>query len=261
MRNCFVISPIGQKHSKEWKHAGLVLNYIIRPALEQDGGFVVQRADESGHAGMITVHVVNSILEADLVVADLSFLNANVFYELGLRHSTKRPTIHLASTETVLPFDNADHRTIFYDIGDWQTHEAARQTLKDYATAVFRPEYLVTNPVTLAEAHHANRRQRQVIESIGNWVHVLQQKLDTFTEEPPAGHITREYFRRFTTEHRGQILEIVQAIRRRIEDPASRPAPSEVPQVEDVLMRLGAIEQMVLSNRLPPYMPDGALVQ
>lgn len=261
MRQCFVISPIGQKHSKVWKHAELVLNYIIRPALEDGNAFVVRRADDNSHAGMITVQVVNCILEADLVVADLSFLNPNVFYELGLRHSTKKPTIHLASNDTVLPFDNADHRTIFYDIDDWQSHQTALQTMREYAATICQPEYLVTNPVTIAEAHHANKRQREVIESIGNWVHVLQEKLDGLIDEPPSGHITRDYFRRFTSEHREQILEIVRAIRRRIDDPATKPDPHAVPQVRDVLQRLGVIENIVLSNRPSPFMPDGALVQ
>ena len=49
---------------------------------------------------------------AGLVVCDLSFHNPNVFYELSLRHSTKRPTIHIIRKRDGIPFDVNDFRTI-----------------------------------------------------------------------------------------------------------------------------------------------------
>lgn len=141
------MSAIGEPGSEERKHADIVLNYIIKEAADE-AGYDVVRGDDVGRSSMITVDIVNALLDADLVVADLSFHNPNVFYELGLRHSTGRPTIHVASLGTDLPFDNADHRAIFFDVFDWHSHQDARRMLKRQIEAAERND--VTNPVTVA---------------------------------------------------------------------------------------------------------------
>ena len=66
---------------------------------------------------MITTQVVERLLEADLVVADLSGLNANVFYELAIRHAIfEKPVVHIIATEAVkrMPFDVNQVRAIPY---------------------------------------------------------------------------------------------------------------------------------------------------
>jgi hypothetical protein len=65
---------------------------------------------------MIGDRVISDIINAELVVADLTELNQNAFYELGIRHSTEKPTIHVARAETTLPFDTVSHSTIFVDL-------------------------------------------------------------------------------------------------------------------------------------------------
>jgi hypothetical protein len=52
-----------------------------------------------------------SDINAELVLADLTDLNANALYQLGIRHATQKPAIHVARFGTVLPFDNALSRT------------------------------------------------------------------------------------------------------------------------------------------------------
>jgi hypothetical protein len=92
-----------------------------------------------------------------VVVADLTDLNANAFYELGIRHSTELPTIHIAAAGTILPFDNIAHRTIFVDLTDWFSTEQARKQLADSARAIKDPKFKVTNPITQANASFAMR--------------------------------------------------------------------------------------------------------
>src|SRR4051812_37914617 len=117
-RLCFVVGPIGTAGSAERKHADMMLNAVIKPVLEGDGfNYHVKRADEDTAPGMIGDRVISDILAADLVIADLTDLNPNAFYELGIRHSTQKATIHLAKAETKLPFDNMTHSTIFIDVG------------------------------------------------------------------------------------------------------------------------------------------------
>jgi|SRR5579871_3246401 len=132
---CFVVGPIGKDGSVERKHSDLLLNAIIKYVLQGDEfGFIVKRADEDADPGMIGDRVVSDIINAELVVADLTDLNPNAFYELGIRHSTLKPTIHVARAGTALPFDTVAHRTIFIDLTDWHSIEQASNLLRCIAS-------------------------------------------------------------------------------------------------------------------------------
>jgi hypothetical protein len=114
---CFYISPIGEENSEHRKHADLFLGALVEPAAEKLGLSVV-RADRIGEPGMITGQIIAHILNAGLVVADLSHHNPNVFYELCLRHATRKPTIHLCRRADRIPFDISQFRTIVIDTSD-----------------------------------------------------------------------------------------------------------------------------------------------
>jgi len=151
---CFVIGPIGKELSDTRKHSDLLLNAIIKATLEhEEFSYTVRRADEDADPGMIGDRVVSDIIKADLVVADLTDLNPNAFYELGIRHATRLPTIHIAKLGTLLPFDNIAHRTIFVDLGDWHSQQSARERLAESTRAVEKPGFRVSNPVTQAGAN------------------------------------------------------------------------------------------------------------
>jgi ribosomal protein L7/L12 len=102
--------------------------------------------------------MISDIINAELVVADLTDLNPNAFYELGIRHATEEPTIHIARMGAVLPFDNVTHRTIFVDLGDWHSIEQARNRLADSVRAIKAPDYKVSNPITQANASFKMRQ-------------------------------------------------------------------------------------------------------
>jgi hypothetical protein len=156
---CFVVGPIGKDGSSERKHADLLLNAVIKHVLEgSEFGYHVKRADEDTDPGMIGDRVIADIINAALVIADLTDLNPNAFYELGIRHSTELPTIHMAKLGTALPFDNVAHRTIFVDLGDWHSIEQARTRLADSVRATNAPGYLVSNPITQANASFKMRQ-------------------------------------------------------------------------------------------------------
>lgn len=78
---------------------------LIKPAVEAKGIECV-RADEITHAGSIDVQMYKELLQADLVIADLSTLNANALYELGVRHAL-RPytTVVISEDKLIYPFD------------------------------------------------------------------------------------------------------------------------------------------------------------
>lgn len=126
---CFYIAPIGSENSEERKHSDLFLENIVSPAIE-GFGFKVVRADNISEAGMITSQIIDYIVNAGLVICDLSFHNPNVFYELSLRHSTKKPTVHIIRKRDGIPFDINDFRTIIIDDTDIYTLIPAIESYK-----------------------------------------------------------------------------------------------------------------------------------
>lgn len=115
MRRCFVISPIGQPDTPEREHADDVFDYIIKPAMDQCG-IEVYRSDHISETGKITDQMFRGILGEDLCIAVLTFHKPNVFYELAVAHSFKRPTIIMIEKGQEMPFDLKDMRYIEYDL-------------------------------------------------------------------------------------------------------------------------------------------------
>lgn len=176
---CFVIGPIGKDGGPERRHADLLLHSVIKHVLQsEEFGYRVKRADEDADPGMIGDRVISDIIHADLVVADLTDLNPNAFYELGIRHSTEKPTIHIARGGTPLPFDNVSHRTIFVDLTDWHSIEDGRSRLADSARAIKDSSYRVSNPITQANASFKMRESAdprdQVIANIQQRLNLLE---------------------------------------------------------------------------------------
>src|SRR5947208_2310140 len=87
-KTCFVISPIDKPDTPIRARADMLLTYIIKRVLEKpEFGYDVRRADEIQQPGLITRQILETVYLADLVVADLTGHNPNVFYELAVRHA------------------------------------------------------------------------------------------------------------------------------------------------------------------------------
>ena len=112
-RRCFVISPIGDEGSGVREHADDVFRFIIEPAVKKFNIEAV-RSDHIHEAGEITEQMFREILQADLCIAVLTYLNPNVFYELAVAQSAARPVILLVEKGQKLPFDVQDFRTVNY---------------------------------------------------------------------------------------------------------------------------------------------------
>lgn len=148
-RTCFFVSPLGDDGSPERKRSDDVRKYILVEALEPLG-YTVTRADLTNKAGDITQQIVSELLNADLVVADLSDHNPNVFYEVALRHAFGRPFIHLIAKGQRIPFDIAQQRTVFYDITSLDSVYAARQSVREATDEILAggEDYKVVSPVS-----------------------------------------------------------------------------------------------------------------
>ncbi|MGH8625488.1 MAG: hypothetical protein ACREYC_09505, partial [Gammaproteobacteria bacterium] len=92
-----------------------VYQYLFQPVLEA-AGLQPFRADDEEAASDILKDMFAELVTADFVLADISILNANVFYELGIRHTVgPRGVICLHAGWTNRPFDVAPQRTFKYD--------------------------------------------------------------------------------------------------------------------------------------------------
>ncbi|TLM72422.1 hypothetical protein [Pseudarthrobacter sp. NamB4] len=140
----FVVSPIGAPGTEAHRKASYALKYIFREALKGDE-WDVHRADEGESPDSIGQHVIRKLWEADLVIADLTGHNPNVFYELAIAHGWRKPVVHLIAKGETIPFDIVDQRTIFYDITDLASVEATVEILRKYAEyAMAHTEELIT---------------------------------------------------------------------------------------------------------------------
>ena len=179
-KECFVIGPIGGAGSQERRHADMLLNAVIREAFsEAPYKYDVIRADTVADPGMITDKVIGKLLYAELCVADLSYLNPNVFYELGIRHAAKKPVIHVASSDTELPFDNIGHRAVFFDIGDWHSIRDTIDQIRSYVDYINSEDFSVSNPITQAESsfkiESSSNPRDKVIASLQDRIEYLEK--------------------------------------------------------------------------------------
>lgn len=116
--HAFVIMPFGKKKGADGSiyDFNAIYTQLIKPALEA-AGFEPFRADEETTSGDILTDMFQELLLADLCIADMSIDNANVFYEIGIRHAfRKRGIVHIQAGRAYMPFDVFNVRTIPYHI-------------------------------------------------------------------------------------------------------------------------------------------------
>jgi hypothetical protein len=117
MLNVFIVRPFGVKSGIDFDQ---VEKELIRPAMEQ-AGLTGGTTGEFIQQGNIRTDMFEQLLIADLIIADISIHNANVFYELGIRHALRDKRTFLIkskdsdSRENDVPFDLKTDRYLSYD--------------------------------------------------------------------------------------------------------------------------------------------------
>lgn len=105
-KRVFVAMPFRHEHDGIFS--------VVREAAALLGADVI-RLDEQSFAGSIISQIRSEIESADVMTAIVSEENGNVYYEIGLAHCQKKPTVLLTSDPQSLKFDLRDHRAIVYD--------------------------------------------------------------------------------------------------------------------------------------------------
>jgi hypothetical protein len=128
---CFAIMPFREREST--RSIGFfdeVLRALIAPA-GREAGFEVLTANREG-SDVIHATIVNQLLDADLVIADLTENNPNVLFELGLRIAEDKPIALIRAKGTAPIFDVDNMLRVFeYDPNLWVStieHDRTRLT-------------------------------------------------------------------------------------------------------------------------------------
>jgi hypothetical protein len=147
MARAFVIRPFGKKKDSAGKEFDFdaIHDRLLGPALAE-AGLAGSTTGEIIDAGNIREDMFALILEADLVVCDVTILNANVFYELGIRHALRRRCTllvkHAGSADSP-PFDLLTDRYLPYELADPE----ARSRLVQAIQATLRSDRRTDSPI------------------------------------------------------------------------------------------------------------------
>lgn len=129
----FVAMPFGKKLDSKGMYEidfDNIYERAIKPA-GYEADVEIIRADEEKSGGIIHIPMFERLLLAEIVIADLTIPNPNVFYELGVRHCAKpRSTILIFSKESRLPFDISPIRALPYTLTEGEISEQSSQELK-----------------------------------------------------------------------------------------------------------------------------------
>jgi tetratricopeptide (TPR) repeat protein len=195
---CFVIMPFGKKpvgptgREVDFDH---IYNNIFAPAiaatrLPEGGNLVPYRTDMDPAAAVIDVPMFRGIEYARMVLCDISGLNPNVFYELGVRHhSQESGTAIFRQTDSPIPFDISHIKAVPYE---YDTADNARQS-RELITRVLVASLernLITSPIQMTLRDQRKRpadledllraaedhiRARDWDGAIGNYEQALQR--------------------------------------------------------------------------------------
>ena len=147
-KSCFIISPIGEPNSPEREHNDSVRDFVIKEAVKELG-YEAVRADEIAEPGSITSQIMQRIFDDDLVVADLTDHNPNVFYELSVRHAVGKPFVQIITEGQDIPFDVQGMRQIFYDLTKpASVHKAKTDIIGQVRAWESDPKLNVQTPIT-----------------------------------------------------------------------------------------------------------------
>lgn len=146
---CFVISPIGEEGSETRERSDQVLKHIITSPAEQNG-YTVIRADKISEPGIITTQIIEHIVDAELVIADLTEKNPNVFYELAIRHAIRKPLVQMIRKGDIIPFDVAATRIIQFDLHNLDSVASAKEEISNQIKSLEVGNSDFHNPISVS---------------------------------------------------------------------------------------------------------------
>lgn len=128
-RTCFVIMPFSTTASCTEEEWTWIFENVFKPAVEGTGlDYECRRSVAT--RGNIVASILQELNDTYVVLADLTDRNANVFYELGVRHTLKDRTILVAQKKEDIPFDLLAYA---YHVYDWKTDKGRAELAEKLA--------------------------------------------------------------------------------------------------------------------------------
>ena len=146
---CFVIAPIGEDESEVRKRSDQILKHVIEPPVGECG-YEAIRADKIEKPGVITSQVIQHVVEDQLVIADLTGHNPNVFYELAIRHALRKPFIQMIQKGEKIPFDVIGTRTIQINHHNLDSVDEAKKGIISQIKSLEKDVSQVETPISIS---------------------------------------------------------------------------------------------------------------
>jgi hypothetical protein len=163
-KSCFILMPFTKTSDLETDDLDFIYTHILKKGVEDfevDGEKYYQIVERySSKVGSIINGVVNNLNTADLVIADLTGLNPNVMYELGVRHSLKRGTIIISQDLSNLPSDLRDYLTVEYKYSKRTTEQAKNFEIFKTELSKTINEVISTNKYDSPVLNYLQQRQQ-----------------------------------------------------------------------------------------------------
>ncbi|CAK7025874.1 hypothetical protein [Saezia sanguinis] len=192
---CFVITPIGSGNSDIRREADGLVDAVITPICDEFNLRTIV-AHRMPSPGSITQQVIEHVLEAKLVIANLTRLNPNVMYELAVRHAARLPVISIADETTQLPFDIRDDRIISYK-NDILGTEELKKDLKESIKRIFHdlknkiepdnPIYRTRTSMIMKNIKTGDVGEKQALEYIIDSLVSIDSKLQWYESRDRVG--------------------------------------------------------------------------
>ncbi len=182
MKTCFIVCPIGNEGSDVRKRSDTLFKHVIAPVC-QECSFEPIRIDKENTNGSLTDEIISHIQFDDLVIADITDLNPNAFYEIGYRAALKRPAIHLMSKNTNIPFDISSIRTFMYDLSDLDSVEEVKFRLVQTIQSI---NYSAKKPSINTEISSVDNSNAQILQEL----YKVQDSINKLTTSIEANNST-----------------------------------------------------------------------
>lgn len=147
-KRVFVIMPFSktiEHHTEQYwsRH----FDFYLKPLIERNENLEAFRSQPL--RGDIASQIITDLVNSDIVVADLTDRNPNVFWELGVRHSYKPCTLTIAETGTQIPFHFSTKPILFYNGEHLDNQEFERRFLDALKDCIESPD-AIDSPVLVA---------------------------------------------------------------------------------------------------------------
>jgi hypothetical protein len=176
LKKCFVISPIGEEGTEIRRRSDQVLKHIIKP-VAKECGYDTVRADEISEPGIITSQIIEKLLQDDLVIADLTGMNPNVYYELAVRHAVRKPVVQIVHYDQEIPFDVSQTRTIRFDYQNLDSVASCKEQLSKQIKTVEKDPSKVDSPISVTVDLQALSRSDNPVEKSNAEILSMLQEL------------------------------------------------------------------------------------